>query len=282
MNLPEDNNRLIFFTDIDGTLVDDEKKLSDSNRKALDRFLYDGNILCFSTGRALSGAKNLVASLGFADRKNVYIAAYNGGLLYDTYDKKVIAEKTIPIETVFHVFDDAHTFGIHIQTYSETAVISEEDNAFLQKYLQIQKLPAIIVGDIRKPGAISQEPCKILAIDFDDPERIERFRDFTVPHFKKELDIFRSSPYLLEFVPKGVNKGAALKSLCSLTGVSEENTISAGDAENDLPMIIAAAHGCVVANGEQLLKDHADYVTERDNNHSAVAEILRRFAGVTL
>lgn len=282
MNLSDEKKRMIFFTDIDGTLVDDEKKLSDGNRSALDRFLDDGNILCFSTGRALPGAKNLVDSLGFHGRENVYIAAYNGGLLYDTYRERVIDEKTIPIETVFRVFDDAHTFGIHIQTYSDTAVISEEDNAFLEKYLQIQKLPSEIVGDIRKPGAISKEPCKILAIDFDDSAKIERFRDFTVPHFEKELDIFRSSPYLLEFVPKGVSKGAALRSLCSLTGVPQENTISAGDAENDLPMIIAAAHGCAVANGEQLLKDHAGYITQHDNNHSAVAEILQRFAGVRL
>jgi hypothetical protein len=56
-----------------------------------------------------------------------------------------------------------------------------------------------------------------------------------------------------------------------------EQTIAAGDEGNDLSMIQAAGTGCAVANAQEVIRAAADYVTERDNNHSAVAEIVERF-----
>ena len=54
-------------------------------------------------------------------------------------------------------------------------------------------------------------------------------------------------------------------------------TIAAGDECNDISMIRAAGTGCAVANALEEVKEAADYVTERDNNHSAIAEIVERF-----
>ena len=55
------------------------------------------------------------------------------------------------------------------------------------------------------------------------------------------------------------------------------NTVAAGDEQNDLPMILAAGVGCAAANAVDEVKAGADYITENDNNHSAVAEIIRKF-----
>ena len=118
---------------------------------------------------------------------------------------------------------------------------------------------------------------KLLCLDYDDPARLTQFRRLFESEFSGELNCFNSNPNLLEIVPPGVDKGAALSFLANHYQVPINNTISAGDAENDLSMILAAGIGCAVKNAEDSLKSKADYVTQRDNNHAAVAEILDRF-----
>ena len=142
-------------------------------------------------------------------------------------------------------------------------------------YCTTLKLPKRIVTDIRKD--LTEEPSKIIALEFKDPEKVARFREWIKPQFEGELDVFGSSKFMLEVVPHGVNKGSGLQNLCSLLDIPVENSISAGDAENDEAMIRAAGIGCAMANAMPYLKDIADYVTERDCDHSGVAEILYKF-----
>jgi hydroxymethylpyrimidine pyrophosphatase-like HAD family hydrolase len=73
---------------------------------------------------------------------------------------------------------------------------------------------------------------------------------------------------------KGRSKGAALLETASLLGLSVSNTYAVGDAENDISMITAAGTGIAVMNAVDEVKLAADYVTERDNNHDAVAELI--------
>ena len=53
--------------------------------------------------------------------------------------------------------------------------------------------------------------------------------------------------------------------------------MAAGDAPNDVEMIRAAHVGAVMCNAYEGVAEHGDYVTERDNNHDGVAEIIERF-----
>ena len=176
---------------------------------------------------------------------------------------------------MYRAFDLANDFGIHIQSYTDRAVVSQSDNHHLQKYLSIQKLDVIFVDDIR--SFRMDPPPKLLCLDYDDPSHILEFRALFEGRMSGVLDCFNSNPNLLEIVPHGVNKGASLRFLSDYYQIPIENTISAGDAENDLPMIRAAGIGCAMSNADKMLKAEADYITENDNNHGGVAEILDRF-----
>ena len=267
--------RKIFFTDIDDTLLNTDKTLSDKNREALDHFLELDHILCMSTGRALNGASALLKRLDLYGRKNVLISSFNGGLIYDTHEEKTLLRKTIPLDTVYRAFDLASDFGVHIQTYTDDAVVTQTDNHHLRKYLSIQKLEVVFTSDIRTFQM--NPPVKLLSLDYDDPSHLTAFRDVLGERMNGELDCFNSNPNLLEIVPSGVNKGSSLHFLADYYHLPIENTISAGDAENDLPMIREAGIGCAMKNADDALKAVADYVTERDNNHGGVAEILDTF-----
>ena len=60
-------------------------------------------------------------------------------------------------------------------------------------------------------------------------------------------------------------------------GIPIANSVSAGDENNDISMIKSAGIGCAVANARPEVKAAADYVTERDNNQAAIAEIIKKF-----
>lgn len=268
----------ILFSDIDGTLVTDDKSMTSLNRAALDRFLESGGIFSISTGRALSGASRLMQHLGFQNRQGCYIMAYNGGQIYDAFHGETLMRRGIPSDDVREAVACAMDYGIHIQGYTDSEVIAERIGTDLEQYCSLQHLPPKIVPDIA--DALEQagtQTCKLLAIDFRHPERITGFRAYLGSRFEGRLDIFQSNAWLLEIVPHGVSKGNGLRYLADALHISVDRTIAAGDAENDIPMIEAAGTGCAMQNADASLKHIADYVTARDNNSSGIAEILCRF-----
>ncbi len=263
------------FSDIDETLVTTDKRLTDENRAAITHFLDTGNALAVSTGRALAGALHLMEDLGLTGRKGIYLCAYNGSQIYDVYAGRTLYRRGLDAEDVRLVNRCAKEYGIHLQAYSDTAVLTETNDDNLRQYCEIQHLPFEIVPDLA--DAVKLPTGKLLAIDFSDPSRVQTFCTLLRSRLSGSMNVFLSNEFLLEIVPAGIDKGFAVSFLAKELSVPIENTISAGDQENDIPMIIAAGHGCAVRNGIQALKDAADYVTEHDNNHSAIAEILRKF-----
>lgn len=265
----------IFFTDIDETLVTTDKRLTDGNRKAIEDFLAWGNVLAISTGRALAGAIRLMKSLGLYGSPNTYISAFNGGQIYDTCHEKTLYKRALNQDQIRFINQCAREYGIHLQGYTDTSVLAEHDNDNLQKYCRIQNLPSKIVPDL---GEALESSCKLLGVDFFHPENVTGFRSYLKERVHGDMDIFLSNDWLLEIVASGVNKGAALRFLADYLRIPVEHTISAGDQENDLPMIRAAGVGCAMKNAVPMLKDVSDYITENDNNHDGIAEILGRFA----
>ncbi len=263
------------FLDLDGTLLTDDKKVPEGNRRALERMLAEGHSVIIATGRPLSSAVLEAGELGLTG-EGCYLIAYNGGVLYDTANHRVIFEKTIPLPLVFDVFDEANARGIHIQTYDDVATVVEPrcDNDVVRYYCGRIGMTHRVIDDIRH---LEKEPVKMLLIDLNGRTYTEPMRQWVIEKHGDELDGFFSSGTYMEIVRKGLDKGNALEQMAELLGIPMENTVAAGDAENDVSMIRAAHLGCAVANAVPECRAVADYVTERDNNHSAVAEIIEKF-----
>ena len=97
--------KILFFSDIDETLVNTDKSLSEENRAALEEFLARGNIFVISTGRALSGACNLLKRLGLYGKENLLVSSSNGAIVYDTYREKELLRRPVPRELMIEAFE---------------------------------------------------------------------------------------------------------------------------------------------------------------------------------
>lgn len=268
-------NKKVLFLDMDGTTLDDNKQLSEANLDALCRAVKAGHEVVITTGRTHSSAGYLREHYGLDRIGCRYMIVYNGAAILDCETGKLLYSKTIPVEYAARMIDAAREEGVYLHSYTEKKVLTERDDENLAVYLKRTSMEAEIVPDLKK--AVDRSPYKLLAVEVRDPDRLLAFKQNQSSWIKGKVDMYFSCREYLEVVPEGVSKGAALQMFCKMREIPIEHTIAAGDEGNDLSMLRAAGIGCAVANAQEEVKKTADYVTEQDNNHSAVAEIVERF-----
>ena len=109
------------------------------------------------------------------------------------------------------------------------------------------------------------------------PDQIETSLKKSLGIFGKDCEIAESYKGMLDFMPKGCDKGLAVKALADIWGIKPEECVATGDELNDAPMLKAAGLGVAMKNGREELKSIADAVTDADNDHGGVGETIRRY-----
>lgn len=264
----------ILFTDLDGTLLDDKKEITPGNQKAVNEALEQGHKIVISTGRPLPSALAQAEKLGLV-REGCYAITYNGAQIYDICNQKTVYAKTLPLELVNPLFEAARKTGIHIQTYDSKQILALEENDALKRYSSSTGLGYKIVDDIEE--ALQSNPYKLIAISFEEPEKLKEFQEKELKKYGDILDSFFSNDNYLEIVAKDISKGFAVNWMCEFFGIPIENSVAAGDAQNDIAMLEAAHIGAVMCNAFPGIAEHGNYLTNADNNHDGVAEIIYKF-----
>lgn len=235
----------IFFTDMDDTLLNSEKQVTKENMDAISEALAAGHKIVFNTGRPLSGFLPILKELGL-DREGCYAIAFNGGLIYDCAAKKTLYRRTIPLKYARVIFEKTQEAGLYCHTYSDTSLLCRHAGEETRVYTQAIHIP--VVEDPLLPEHLAEEPCKMIVIDLHDRAKMDAYRAAMETWAKGKISMFYSSPHYLEHVPEHVSKGHAVKKLCELLQIPLANTVAAGDQENDISMIEAAAVGAAMKN----------------------------------
>lgn len=263
--------RKLFLSDLDGTLLTSEKKVSPATREALERFVSRGGRFCICTGRALPNAMDEQKKLGL-DYPGSFVVGYNGAEIYDCDQKKYVFRTTVPLEDVPVIFETAREAGVHIQTYQDRYIVAERYSEEMTYYRSIIHSPVIITDHIM--DEVKEPPCKLLAIELKDREKNIRLKQALEERFGDHLHLMFSNPWYLEIIPEDASKGNALEKIREYLGMRREETMAAGDEENDIPMIRAAGLGIAMKNGTDAAKKSADAVTEEDNDHDGLVPFL--------
>lgn len=270
-----ESNCKALFLDLDGTLLNDQKEITPGNRAAIEKALAAGHRVVITTGRPLVSAIEQARRLELT-APGCYLIAFNGGILYDMGERKVLFEETVPLELVRAIFAEANRRELHIQTYDESRVLVEPrcDDGAIRRYCSNILMEYAVIPAV---DTLTREPAKMLVIDYRHKEPLIAFRDWVLEQYGDQLDSFFSCEEYLEIIPRGLSKGNALLQLAQRLGIPRENTVSAGDAANDLSMLRAAGVGVAMCNGTDEAKEAADAVTTRDNNHDGIAEVIEKY-----
>ncbi|WP_031549695.1 HAD family hydrolase [Oribacterium sp. FC2011] len=266
-------DKKVLFLDIDGTLVDDQKRISEDNKNAIDLMSSKGHKVIINTGRPLFGVTGIIRELSL-EREGCYVLAFNGGLLYEPLTKKILYKSTLSPELIQMVSSEAVKEKVHIHMFDEWDVLCEShwEDDDLRYY--IGRLPGLKYKLIPDDDLSDVYSYKISGVDQSSKERLEEFGARLKCISDGRIDAFLSHSTLLEIVISGQNKGTGIDKVMEVLGIDKRHSIAVGDEENDIPMLEQAGIGVATKNATQKLKDVADMVTENDNNNSAVAEVI--------
>lgn len=261
----------LLFCDIDGTLIRQDGTISDRVRSLLEKLAQKGHGFILTSGRPLP------SMLKVRDYINItfpysYIIANNGGLIYDCNTQKAVFEATLPFPLIEKLQTVAQEMKFHIQTYTENSIVCRHETEEVKRYADRIKMPVILSDRLTTP--LTVEPYKMLALSLKGSEALMPLKKRIECDYADTLTLMFSQDGYLEILPKAANKGNALRFLCNHLAIPVENTYAAGDSENDIAMLRAAAISYAMKNGVEKVKSSAVYVTALDHEHDGIAEVL--------
>ena len=259
---------ILFCTDLDGTLYNDEKEVSRENLDAIEYFKREGGLFTFITGRVPQTSWQMCEII----KPNAPYGCVNGGGIYDPNSRAFLWNASLDddfLELVRAVDENLPDVGIQLNT--EKAIYFSKDCPAMLPF------HAYGLPDIRPHYTEVREPVLKVLFAHDNGERISELAALLTSHpLADKYDFIRSEYTLYEILPKGVSKGAALVKLADLLGIDRSKTIAVGDYNNDVSMISAACLGFAVSNAVDEAKRVAKHVTVSNNDHaiSAIVEML--------
>ena len=271
--------RLLAF-DLDGTLLDDKKKLPEENRQALIEAAARGMILVPATGRILRGIPETIKELPFIR----YYILSNGAAVVDTREGKTLYRADVPLDLALRAYDYMDTLPVIYDCYQdEIGWMSREMYERCAPYfayepgiLDLVNRLRIRVEDFKGTLREKGRPLQKLQMYFLPEDEEERQRQLKrIPERFPDLVATSSTSNNIELNHADANKGKAMLALAQVLGVAREETLAFGDGSNDSSMLRAAGWGVAMANSTPDVKAAADEVT-MSNNDAGVAKALRR------
>ncbi len=268
------------FCDLDGTLLDSDKKMSDRTRRALRVLARCGIGFVPSTGRSVVGIPREVIELSGA----CYAITADGATVCRlTSDGHVdLRVSTIPQDAVIGLLNLVDPSPSYIDLFSEGEAYVERG--------EMRKLDSfgLLPGDVAYIRSVRHEIDVTLADFVAEGRPVERLtvfyadeaiRDAVYDYLQERGDLacYTSQRRNIEITSATASKGSALLWLCDHLGISAGETIAFGDSLNDVSMLREAGVGVAMTNAEERVRRQANDVTHLTNNESGVAEYLERF-----
>ncbi len=257
---------MLLACDMDGTLLDSNRKISKENLEALERFTGGGGLFSIATGRHPNAIKEYIDKLPF----NAPYSLLNGSLIMDKNHKPIhsagMPECTIEmLESALERFSE-----LCCEIYMKDKILIRNMNLVSETHMEVLKLEHEKVS--REELGDTQEWCKINFLGL--PPLMSRVKKFLEP-YKGRFSMASSLPTFWEVIAAGVNKGSALKWIAEECGIPDENVCAIGDSYNDEPMLRAAHTSFAPSNAEEGILKTAS-VKVCSNNESAVAEAISK------
>ena len=258
--------------DVDGTLVDDDKKISPRTKHALIEAMKAGHKVCIASGRSFYGTEYYAKELEF-DKYGGILSNFNGAKITEYGSNKVLFDHLLDLDLVKEVLAFIKPLNISYMIYHGDHIYIEDINTYsLEEAMRFNKIGYILDEDLAEN--IDFRPNNILFAA--DPDKIKADADLIYEKFKDRGYLTYSGPHYYELMPTGITKGTSILEIADYFGIDHKDTIAFGDQMNDQDMIIKAGVGVAMGNATEDLKREADYVT-LTNNEDGVADYIERF-----
>jgi len=259
--------------DLDGTLLNSQKEISERNRQALLAAKNAGIKVVICTGRPLAAINIYLEQLQLRDAGD-YSITFNGGLVQKNDTGEVIEKALMPLSDVHDLYRLATELNIPLDILSDGLVLQlPTSKDYSSLYNVLNKLLTFESFELAQLAQDRIYNKAVIAVEENYlNERIKQIPS----RFYDRFEIIKTRNNLLEFMPKGITKAYGISLLARDLHIQPEEVMALGDEENDLPMIQYAGLGVAMANAIPAVKQVADQVTAT-NDQDGVAQAIETY-----
>lgn len=259
--------------DLDGTLLDSKKEISARNKEALTQAKAAGVKIVICTGRPLAAIGIYLDALNLRDNGD-YSITFNGGLVQKNDTGEIIEKSSLALENVHELYELAKSLNVPLDILSDGLVMQlSTTQEYESLYSQLNKLLTFESYEVAQLTTDRIYNKAVIAVDqaYLD-EQIKKIPSL----FYDRYEVIKTRSNLLEFMPKGITKAYGISLLARDLGIKQEEIMTIGDEENDVPMIEYAGLGVAMENAVAKVKDLADVITDTNDN-DGVAQAVEKF-----
>ena len=257
--------------DMDGTLLDEQKEISNKNKVILQEAAQAGIKIVLCTGRPKSGILPYFDQLNLTGEE--YVIGNNGCLTMTSKDwqflriEAVVADRLDALEALLADFPQ---LNLVLFTPDANYILGQEINPQAKKDSEIE-FSQIFHTDL---ATFKRKNIPVLVpIFMGETHILDSFQQRFEEYLSQEFNTVRSLDYAFEALPMGVSKAKALEELARDLGIAAEEVMAIGDGNNDLEMLEFAGLSIAMGNANEAVKELADFVTG-SNEESGVAQAI--------
>lgn len=242
--------------DLDGTLLDDNKKIGNKTIHYLKQIKNKVKIIPASA-RQFCTIKPYLENLGLLDENN-YTICFNGSLIVNNKESEIFSsyiDKRVVIKIDNFILDNKIDWTYYL--YDNRLLRNEIRN--IEKFVNENKIYKIV--------------------GVSTPSVIRKIRSNLPKEVLDNLEITSSELNRIEFVNKGMTKIKAIELLLNKLDIDKENVVAIGDGDNDIDMIKYVGCGIAMSNSPKIVKENADIVTKYSNNEDGVYYTIKELLG---
>jgi len=234
--------RRLLAVDLDGTVLDSRKRLTERTRRALERANRGGFVVLPISGRIFDYLRSFHA----ACRLDGPVIGYNGAACMLPSTGKTLFADPLDAALARELLEFARERDLHVNFYDEDFVYFEKPGEMADYYVSTFKVPHKLVDDL---DAFADATIKVVLLV--ELERVRGIADEVRRKFEGRVDVSTSDATHVEILKAGINKGTALSKLAAMLGLAPSDVLAFGDGENDVPMLRWAGRSVAVANGHR-------------------------------
>jgi Cof subfamily protein (haloacid dehalogenase superfamily) len=259
----------LLLADVDGTLVTQDKVLTDKAIQAVHRLHDAGMLFAITSGRPPRGMAMLIQPLDI----QTPIAAFNGGVVVDR-DMKVIEQRVLPEDLVVPVADMMTSFKLDVWLYTgaDWYVPNVDGPHVARETWTVKFEPKVMSNGVH---GLTGSVAKMVGVS-DDHDAVNKATLAVHDTFGDHVSAATSQPYYLDVTHPQANKGAVAKYLAAKYKLDEDDLATIGDMPNDVLMFAHSGLSIAMGQSSTEVKRAARRVTT-SNQDEGFANAVDRF-----
>lgn len=259
--------------DLDGTLLNSKKEISEENKQAIQAAKNKGVKVVLCTGRPLKGMVHILEECNLLEKGDLGIT-YNGGLVQWTHTGEILSQIVHTKEDVLDAYALSKQVKMPLNLIDLDHVYEPpypEKRASLYGTI-MSALPFVPIDMDSLPESLAINKMVMCWHE----EELDRAILNIPQYYQERFTLMKSRKNLLEVLPKMVDKGVGMTMLAEELGIKKEEIMGLGDQENDLAMVEYAGLGVAMENATDEVKQAADFITKSNDDHG-VAYAIKKF-----